>query len=525
MRFRTAINRFGQTIGLPIGSIFWGLIVLQFFFTLPLSAQRVRRPATTPTVPKTGTKAVQTPTDVTQIEQRNQALLQQIMSLQKERDFYKKKITEWTQEQAIAVRRQEVEQEQPEEPKKPEIPGNVVGYFLPITPELLDSMLSYRKAVSREEPLRVEIGFTDTLDHNLQRLRTTRQYQQAIELYEKLIRTRGVKDIHFLSYGKFLYLIGNYVKALEILSGVTGGNRELAVASYYKGRIYQRNGAGTIAQVEFYRSKHLQPDFPGAAVGNAFDLLERGQLDSAQNRFLEALSHPSGLEGEIYMGLAQIATRQLDQPKAIEYYQKSLVHEPELIQSSVELGIELYNAEDYQSSILFLQQVLDVWHEPNTLHLFIGKSYYFMKKWDQALASFQRISDTPAVSEVKSTWLAKVYYIKSLLAREQGDHQLALNYFRKAKEINPDAYQWMVESLDDLGRIHEKESDYNDALSYYSKMIRLDPTNLETVLKIGKFYYYIGDGEEARKYFTYALGNEQTAEQADWYLKQIDLVR
>ena len=525
MRIKKTENHAGKTIDLLIKSIFLGLIVLQIFCTIPLSAQRVRRPATTPVSPQAGTKAAQPATDVTQIEQRNQALLQQIMSLQKERDFYKKKITEWTQEQTIAARRQEVEQEQPEEPKKPEMVGNVVGYFLPITPELLDSMLSYRKAVSRKELPMVEIGFTDTLDHNLQRLRTTRHYQQAVELYEKLIHTRGVQDIHFLSYGKFLYLIGNYARALEILSGVTDGNQELALASYYKGRIYQRNGANTIAQVEFYRSKHFQPDFPGEEVGNAFDLLERGQLDSAQNRFIESLNYHSGLEGEIFLGLAQIAARRLDQSKAIEYYQKSLVYEPDFAQSGVELGIELYNAEDYQSSILFLQQVLDVWHEPNTLHLFIGKSYYFMKKWDQALDSFQKIADAPEVSEVKSTWLAKGHYIKSLLAREQGDHQLALDYFRKAKEINPDAYQWMVESLDDLGKIYEKESDYNDALSYYSKLVRLDPTNVETVLKVGKFYYYIGDSEEARKYFTYALENEQTTEQADWYLKQIDLVR
>jgi tetratricopeptide (TPR) repeat protein len=525
MRFRKTINGAGKTMGLPVRSIFLGLIVLQFFCTLPLSAQRVRRATTTAPSPKAGTKAAQPATDVAQIEQRNQALLQQIMSLQKERDFYKKKITEWTQEQAVAARKQEVEEEKSEEPKKPEVIGNVVGYFLPITPELLDSMLSYRKAASREKPPMVEIGFTDTLDHNLERLRTTGHYQQAVELFEKLIRTQGVKDIHFLSYGKFLYLIGDYPRALEILSGVTGGNRELALASYYKGRIYQCNGAGTMAQVEFYRSEHLQPDFVGAEVGNAFKLLEKGQLDSARSQFLDVLNYYSGLEGEIYLGLAQIAARQLDQSKAIEYYQKSLVHEPELTQSCVELGIELYNAEDCQSSILFLQQVLDVWHEPNTLYLFIGKSYYFMKKWDRALASFQKIGDASEVSGVKSTWQAKLYYIKSLLAREQGDHQLALDYFRKAKEINPDAYQWMVESLEDLGKIYEKESDYNDALSYYSKMVRLDPTNVETVLKVGKFYYYIGESEEARKYFTYALENEQTAEQADWYLKQIDLVR
>jgi tetratricopeptide (TPR) repeat protein len=514
-----------RTSGWLIRSVIPGLVLFQLFCAYPLSAQRVRRPTTTTTPSKAGTKAIQPATAVTQIEQRNQALLQQIMSLQKERDFYKKKITAWTQEQSTAISKKEVEKEQPEEPQKPETTGNVVGYFLPITPELLDSMLSYRKAVSREKPPLPELGFSDTLDHNLQRLITTSHYQQAVELYEKLIHTQGVKDIHFLSYGKFLYLIGDYPRALEILSGVTGDNQELALASYYKGRIYQRNRAGTVAQVEFFRSKHLQPDFVGAEVGHAFDLLETGELDSARNQFLDALNYRSGLEGEIYLGLAQIAARQLDRPKAIEYYQKSLVHEPGLVQSSVELGIELYNAEDFQSSILFLQQVLDVCHEPNTLYLFIGKSYYFMKKWDQALVSFQKISDTPDVSEVKSTWQAKVYYIKSLLAREQGEHQLALDYFRKAKEINPDAYQWMVESLDDLGKIYEKESDYNDALSYYSKMVRLDPTNLETVLKVGKFYYYIGENEEARKYFTYALENEKTTEQADWYLRQIDLVR
>ena len=493
------------------------IFTLNLLVIAPIYAQRSRRSTTRRPATSAKTQSTQSIPDLNQIEQRNQALLQQIMSLQKERDFYKKKITDWTQQQMQTAK------QKPKEEKT--VPPMLPGYILPITPELLENIIGYRKSGEPVETPQPIVVIEDSLFEQAKRLATMGRYKDAIDAYEKLIRSRAVKNIHFLTFGEYLYKIGNYPRALEMLSGVTGGNRELSVASYYKARIYQQTGANTVAEIDFYRSEYLQPDFAGAEVGKAFSLFYDNRLDSAKIRFQNLLKRSSGLESEIYFGLAQIAGECNDQQKAIEYYQKSLVHDPQFVQSYIELGVVLYKAGDYQSCKLFFQQVYNIYNDKNKLHLYIGRSDYFLKHWDAALSEFSKIDDTSSGAELKKIWIPKLYYIKCLIARDQGDHRQAIDYFREAKEWNPEAYDWMLASLEDLGRIHEKDTNYNDALGYYSRLIRMNPGDKQTVLKIGKFYYYLGDVNEARKCFTSALDNETTAKQADFWLRQIDSIR
>ena len=497
-------------------------VVLVRVLSTSTKAQR-RRPTTSTPARSSSTSAV--PSDINQIEQKNLVLLQQIMNLQKERDFYKKKITAWTEQQMNSVgEKPETEDEQKED--KPSYNTEALAaYYLPITSDILDTLISYRYKLQQSKTSAPEIIDDDSLFHYAQRLAIMGRYSDARKNFEQVIRSRKVKDVHFLEYGKFLYKTGDFQRALEILSGVTGGNRELSVASYYKGRIYQLTNANTVAEIDFYRSRYLQPEFPGANVAKGFAFYQQGQLDSARQIFQQLVQRPSELSGEIYYGLAKIYEAMNNHEKAVTYYQKSLVHDQLFVNSYVELAKALYENGDYQSCILFFQQVSDVYKDHIMLASYIAKSRYFLKQWNEALAEFQQIDNSAAGTKIKQDWVPKIYYIKCLLSRESGDHKGALDYFRKARELNPEAYSWMMASLDDLGKIHANDSNYNDALSYYSRLVRLNPADMETVLKIGKFYYYLGEINEARKYFTHALNNETTAKQADFWLRQIVSVR
>ncbi|MBU0713124.1 tetratricopeptide repeat protein [bacterium] len=510
-----------RKLKLPI--FFFIAVVLIQVLSTPLNAQR-RRP-TTPTA--TPTRSLSTPataSDMNQVEQKNQALLQQIMNLQKERDFYKKKITSWTELQMNSAKAT-TEPKDDKEEKTGYHPGAMAAYYLPITPDILDTLIRYRSKARQSKGSASEGVDDDSLFHYAQRLAIMGRYNDARKSFEQLIRSRKVKDIHFLEYGKFLYKTGDYQRALEILSGVTGGNLELSVASYYKGRIYQQTNANTVAEIDFYRSRFLQPEFPGADAGKGFAFFQQGQLDSASEIFQRLVLRQSELSGEIYYGLARICEANDNYKQAVTYYQKSLVHDPLFVKSYVELAKALYETGDYQSCILFFQQVADVYSDRTMLVSYIAKSRYFLKQWDEALVEFQRIDNSPDGTKIKQEWISKIYYIKCLFARESGDHRGALDYFRKAREVNPDAYSWMMAALDDLGQIHAKDSNYNDALSYYSRLIRLNPADMETVLEIGKFYYYLGEIDEARKYFTHALNGETTGKQADFWLRQIHSIR
>ena len=498
--------------------LFLTITILVFPLLVSVNAQR-RRPPTT-----TSTRAVQS-SGTDQIEQRNQALLQQIMNLQKERDFYKEKITNWTKLQMNSPKPKAEPEEKKEEKKPAYASGAMAAYYLPITPDILDTLLNYRSQLHKTQVKQPEQVDRDSLFQYAQRLAVMGRYSEARDSYEQLIRSRRVADIHYLKYGKFLYKTGDFQRALEILSGVTGGNHELAVASYYRGRVYQITNANTVAEIDFYRSRYLDPEFPGAEAARGFAFMQSGELDSTKTIFIQLVRRQTELCGELYYGLAQISDQQNNHKKAVSYYQKSLVHDPLFIKSYVELAKALFETGDYQSCILFCQQVMEVYRDRTTLISNIARSRYFLKQWDEALAEFQRLGDSPEALNIKKEWIPKIHYIKCLIARESGDHKAALDYFRKARELNPEAFDWMMDALDDLGRIHEQDSNYNDALSYYSRLIRLNPADMETVLKIGKLYYYLGEIDEARKYFTHALSSDESAKQAGFWLRQLNSVR
>lgn len=496
------------------------LILLLHLLSVPVRAQRRRPPASGSRTQTTRSAGM----DVDQIEQRNQALLQQIMSLQKERDFYKKKITDWTELQ----KNKAPEPPEPEEKKTPPVeqdrPDALAAYYLPITPGILDTLIHYRDMYRRSKQPEPVVLDKDSLFQAAGRLAVMGRYRDAVKCYEQLIRSPLAKDVHFLEYGKFLYKIGDYQRALEMLSGVTGGNRELAEASYYKGRIYQLTNAPTVAQIDFYRSRFLWPEFPGADAARGFEFYQEGEMDSARVIFTRLVQKQSVLSGEIYYGLAQVYEAQHQREKAVTCYQHSLVYDPLFVDSYVELAKILYEMEDYQSCIVFFQKAAEAAIDQRMRHYYTARSYYFLKQWDKALAEFQKIDDSAEGSAMKKEWLAKIYYIRCLMAREAGDHRQALDYFRKAREINPDAYSWMTSALEDLGRIHASDSDYNDALSYYSRLVRLNPADMETLLEIGKFYYYLGEVDEARRYFTLALNDAKTANRAGYWLRQINSI-
>ncbi|MGC9363766.1 MAG: tetratricopeptide repeat protein [Fidelibacterota bacterium] len=507
-------------IKLNVPILAWTAFLLLYLCASPVQAQR-RRPVTT----SAGTQTVRSPAmDVDQIEQRNQALLQQIMSLQKERDFYKKKITDWTELQKNKAPEQPKPEKEETKPEGAIQPGALAAYYLPITPGILDTLIQYRDLYRRSRKPEPVVLDKDSLFQTAQRLAVMGRYHAAREGYEQLIRSPQAKDTHFLEYGKFLYKIADYQRALEMLSGVTGGNRELAEASYYKGRIYQLTHAPTVAQIDFYRSRYLQPEFPGVETARGFQFFLEGELDSARTVFTRLLQKQSVLSGEIYYGLARVYEAQNEREKAVTCYQRSLVHDPLFVNSYVALAKILYELEDYQSCILFFQKAAEAAIDQQMRYYYTGRSYYFLKQWDKALAEFQKIDDSAEGLHIKKEWLAKIYYIRCLMARETGDHRQALDYFRKAREINPDAYSWMTAALEDLGRIHTKDLDYNDALSYYSRLVRLNPADMETLLKVGQFYYYLGEIDEARRYFTLALNDTETADRAGYWLRQINAI-
>lgn len=457
--------------------------------------------------------------ELNQLEEKNKALLKQIINLQKERDFYKKKITEWTQAQL---------EEQPKEPVRPETPkpsppaAALPGYVMPYSTDLLDSLLEYRKRqLARQVPPSPKISYEDSLFKAADRYAKTERYLESLRTYEQLIASGLASDRHYLEYGKLLYKFGRYRPALAMLTRVAGDENALAETAYYKARIYQEIHALHRAEIDLYRYQHYWPGDIGYTVGLAYQQLHEGHLDSARHLWQTIRKAPSQFKAEIYTGLGRIAQQQANSRIARRYFQQALVHDPLYIENSYSLGNALFQEGEYQTAVLFLKPICAVYRDSNAVYSLLGQAFYYMKQWERALENFSHCDDSPAGVEIRRQWIPKIYYIRSLLAKERGDYRRATDNFREARKWDPNATRWMVASLEDMGRIYERDADYNDALSYYAKAIRLNPNDGETFLNIGKFFYRIGELDEARKYLSRAEQKRATAARARYWLDQL----
>lgn len=499
----------------PFTIKFWRMILIAAILIgmmIPAYAQRSRRTATVKKPPVTKPKEPAPVTaSIEQLEARNKELLKQILDLQYERDFYRKKLSEWTEAQRLALEEEKKKPTEtpPAQPTQPlVIPYPLTGWQAPAPPaqESLkplptpaDSLLQLARSASRQG-----------------------KYQTARDLFNQMMHQPGCCDQHYLAFGKFLYYLADYAGALPVLNQVTTNDSLSAIAAFYKARIYQEQGAIQLASLEMIRSKVLDPAFQGYPVAFAYQLLSQGAADSAEQLFNQMLQKPTGLEAEIYAGLAEIAYQRQDRSREINYLQLSLGYEPGDMRNIFDLGVTLIEKGDYQSGLVLLQSIGKYPQHNINLHFYLGQAYYHTQQWQQALHEFQQISVERWDQQERAFWLAKTYYILSLSAKAQGDFRNATDYFRKARESYPEATHWMQAALSDLALIFENERQYNRALEAYVQQLRLTPQDGATLLRLGELYFKIGDILEARRTFASVLRYPAFAAQAENWLKQID---
>ncbi|MCK4690078.1 MAG: hypothetical protein KAT41_07265, partial [Candidatus Marinimicrobia bacterium] len=317
-----------------------------------LYAQRRRKSTTrrTPEVKKT-TEYPETEVDISQLQSRNRDLLREIINLKGERDFYKKKLLEWSESQ-----RREVER--PTETidlRKDRESADRKSAGLPYAPQP-ERIYVMQKPDTVFVPIRLKKSYEDSLFTTGRRYVLQENYNDALATFELLIESKACADIHRLEYGKLLYKLGDFSKAIDVLSTIAESDSLISIASFFKGRTHQEIGSFHIAEVELLRSRILNKKFRGYYVGMGFDFMEKNQFDSAEVLFNSQLNVSDILEPEIFAGLAEISRLKNNREKAISLYKKSLVYDPGYMKNNFNLGVLLLEEMQYQPGILFLSK-------------------------------------------------------------------------------------------------------------------------------------------------------------------------
>jgi len=488
------------------------LMVLTLLLLMPSAAQSRRRPATgsTPAFnPFKKSPAAEVTLSESELQKRNRELLQEIINLKNERDFYKKKLLEWSQnqEQPTAVETKPV--------SAAAAPAIVMPGYPP--PDY------YRAA--RRDTIYVQVAARttseDSLFYTARRQIQIQEYDQAVATYLKLLRAQRCRDEHRLTFGRLLYYLGDHTQAMDVLRQVAMNDSLTGQAAYFKARIHQQRGEKHNAEIEFLRNEIVFPRFRGYELGRAFTYLQQENFDSARVLFEKLISNHPLLSAECLLGLGLIAESEERFEDALGYYKKAVVFEPSLMTGYYRIGIILMAERQFSDAIGFLQFARQYDRASHNYDQELGRVYYFMKRWDEAQTAFHKARERFGETDELRHWLAKTEYIRSLLAYRKADFTAATQLMRRARQWDARATEWMSGALADLGRIYETDMEAQKALDYYIRSLQLHPGDTQTLLRVGVIYYQNGDWEAAGIALKRARVNPALASEADYWLGQI----
>lgn len=136
-----------------------------------------------------------------------------------------------------------------------------------------------------------------------------------------------------------------------------------------------------------------------------------------------------------------------------------------------------------------------------------GKELYLAKRYDEAIAKFERV-----IEKDRLHWLAYVYLARSYIAKQSWLPAIANG--RKALEISPGGegvVPVFAEALFGGGLEALRQGKFSDAIGNFVEYIRLRPTDLHGYLNAGKAYLGAGNFGDALATFLRGLGQSGDA--------------
>lgn len=160
-----------------------------------------------------------------------------------------------------------------------------------------------------------------------------------------------------------------------------------------------------------------------------------------------------------------------------------------------QLWLEATNNHDFQAAEDLYYKLLK--HNPSTPGINFPMGVWYKEKglWDKAKEAFLRALETdPAIH-------ADIYYYLGNVSREQKDYEGALSYYQKSIKVDPDFF----EAHYNLGKVYALQGRSQEALAQFLKARELNSQDVDTYINIGVELSNLGKRKEALREYEKAL--------------------
>ncbi len=303
-----------------------------------------------------------------------------------------------------------------------------------------------------------------------------------------------------------------------VLSAVGFTQIDSSVYFFNKGLEENKSGRFAVAEKYFSKSILFRPDFTAAYI-------EKGKVNLSMHKIYDALQSFSkayeldAANEEVIKELAGLYFNNRQYQQAIEFTKKcKLCNDADRM-----LGMIYYNTEDYAKALNYLEKAVSSNKSDALASYTLGRTYLELEDEKKAISQFINAIDN---DNTKNAWmyeLGLIYYNQEQYPNALKYFQLAVNAgYNRTNDFNENFgfAQLYARDTDNglktLTSLLEKKPNnkellgniasalyatakYDDALSYYEKLLSLDPKNASALYMAGMTFQKKGEKEKGQK--------------------------
>jgi len=349
-----------------------------------------------------------------------------------------------------------------------------------------------RKAVSNfKKAVTLRPGYSEAVDNLSLHLIRSGQAKQAIGELQGLLRLDSASTSIHTWLGRVHFQTGEFSKAVSHLE-----------------RVKAPSGLRT-AEIE-------------TILGSSY--LQLGDENRARKHLEKAVSsaQKNELAGEAWLRLGILLTRQGDQKKAIEAFQRATGIEPQKLEAQLGLAQAYFRSSQFQECLLVLKRLPNLDSTPEALNLFgatlskvgeQGKAETVLRRaieqdpqnhdayYNLALVLLKKESTTEAITVFQKavalfpksqnliTTLGIAYQLNGELEAARGEFNRLLSFYPSSSQAH------LL-----LGSSYLESGQHLLARSHLEKSDALDSNNAKTCYLLGLVHSYLGNSEKSQAY-------------------------
>jgi tetratricopeptide (TPR) repeat protein len=315
------------------------------------------------------------------------------------------------------------------------------------------------------------------------------KYSQAIKKKEQLGIKGGDTELYFNRANSYLKL-KEYLLSNNDLAEVLAAEPNHLLANYYTAYNYHMSKNFELAKEYYHKVLELDGAYGDAFYNLGLVYQDLNDLQESYQNFkkatqlntddYEAFYRLAVLCVEMALREQNEESKNLLQKEAIEYFTQSITLKPDYVNAYIQLAY-LYHFDLKQSedAIHTLNKLIDEKPAESQAWVTLGMIYREIKKYAEAQKSLFR-----SISLAPDNFLA--YYYLGLIANDQGKHFDAILFLNKCLKYNADYVNAYIEKA----YAHRMLQEIEQAVYCYKKILEIEPGNktaLEGLKKINEY--------------------------------------